>query len=197
NRPVVLADGAQLINPTTGVTVATNAPDPKWVPIPAGGQLAQVGPNGVTYSTPPGGAASAPGANPGPMSSQQLLPAVIAQESGGVPRPGVPTQYGTAQGVGQMLPKTAEGTARALGIPYEPVLAEGKTPEAIAYQTKLAQAYLEQGLQKYGGDPRKALMFYHGGPDEKLWGPKTHAYADQVLSRLQGGGPAPQPNIIN
>ncbi len=87
NKPVVLAQGSDLVNPATREVLASNAPEAKWIPVPAGGSIAQVGPNGLTYSSP-GGAGPAPGANPGPMNSQQLLPAVIAQESGGVPRPG-------------------------------------------------------------------------------------------------------------
>ena len=124
-----------------------------------------------------------------------IMPALIAQESGG--RAGVlgpQTDYGRAEGRTQMLPATAEAMARKLGVPWRPDLMRGDTPAAADYQDKLGQAYLEEGLAKYGGDPRKALMYYHGGPDESLWGPKTNAYADQVLGRLQpdqlAGGPA-------
>jgi hypothetical protein len=45
-------------------------------------------------------------------------------------------------------------------------------------------------MQKYPGDVRSALMYYHGGPDQKLWGPKTHAYADSILRHVGGASNA-------
>lgn len=151
------------------------------------GQDAQQQPQDAPQAQPMSG--GAPG-DPG-----TIMPALIAQESGG--RAGVlgpQTDYGRAEGRTQMLPATAEAMARKLGVPWRPDLMRGDTPAAADYQDKLGQAYLEEGLAKYGGDPRKALMYYHGGPDESLWGPKTNAYADQVLGRLQpdqlAGGPA-------
>lgn len=113
--------------------------------------------------------------------------ALIQQESGG--RPGVlgpQTPYGRAEGMTQMLPATAEEMARKVGLPWRPDLMRGDTPNAAKYQERLGRAYFEEGLQKYGGDVRKALMYYHGGPNERLWGPKTQAYADQVLARAGG-----------
>jgi hypothetical protein len=89
-----------------------------------------------------------------------------------------------------MLPKTAQAMAAKLNVPWRPELMTGTTPEAEQYQTTLGRAYFDEGMQKYGGDPRKALMYYHGGPDESLWGPKTNAYADAVLARA--GGPSSQ-----
>jgi hypothetical protein len=74
--------------------------------------------------------------------------------------------------------------AAKLGLPWRPELLKDTSPEADAYQQALGHAYLDEGLQKYGGDTRKALMYYHGGPDEKKWGPKTHAYANAVLARV-------------
>jgi hypothetical protein len=64
--------------------------------------------------------------------------------------------------------------------------AHWKTPEAADYQRKLGRAYFDEGMQKYPGDIRSALMYYHGGPDQAQWGPKTHAYADAILNRLAG-----------
>lgn len=119
--------------------------------------------------------------------TDKLFSALIQQESGG--RPGVlgpQTKYGVAEGMTQMLPATAESMARKLGVPWSPALMRDKTPQGARYQEMLGKAYFEEGLQKYGGDPRKALMYYHGGPDERLWGPKTRAYADQVLARAGG-----------
>lgn len=117
----------------------------------------------------------------------RVFEALIAQESGG--RAGVlgpETPYGRAEGKTQMLPATAEAMARKVGVPWNAALMRDNTPRGAAYQERLGRAYFEEGLQKYGGDVRKALMYYHGGPNEQLWGPKTRAYADQVLARAGG-----------
>jgi hypothetical protein len=90
-----------------------------------------------------------------------------------------------------VLPSTARGIAKNLGIPYREDLLTGTSPEAASYQDQLGRAYLQEGFQNTG-NAREALMYYHGGPDRSLWGPKTNAYADEVLSRWsQGGGVAP------
>jgi hypothetical protein len=139
-------------------------------------------------SDSPALSAEAPVATARPK-TDAVFSSLVQQESGG--RPGVTgpqTAYGRAQGMTQMLPATAQGVAQKLGVPWRPDLMTGTTPEAADYQQKLGQAYFQEGLQKYDGDPRKALMYYHGGPDERLWGPKTHAYADAVLSRAGGQG---------
>jgi hypothetical protein len=120
----------------------------------------------------------------------RVFNSLIIQESGG--RAGIPgpaTKYGTAHGMSQMLDGTGAEVARQLGLEWRPDLMRAATPEAAAYQRQLGRAYFEEGLQRYGGDVRKALMFYHGGPNEKLWGSKTHAYADAVLARSGGGSP--------
>lgn len=117
-----------------------------------------------------------------------LLDALIMQESSG--RPGIAgqkTKYGQPFGLGQMLPGTGMEMAANLGMPWRPDLMKGTSPEAAQYQAKLAGAYLQEGQAKTGND-RDALRYYHGGPNRKLWGPKTNAYADQVLARV-GKGP--------
>lgn len=110
--------------------------------------------------------------------------AAIMQESGG--RPGVigpDTAYGNAQGLTQMLPATAKSMAEKLGVAWVPELMTAATPEAAAYQEKLGRAYFDEGMAKYGGDPAKALAYYHGGPDERIWGPKTRAHVSAVLAK--------------
>ena len=99
----------------------------------------------------------------------RLLKAVASQESGGNPSAVSPAG---AQGLMQLMPDTAKG----LGVadPNDPA-------QAIFGGAK----YLAQGLDKYG-DPAKALMYYHGGPDEMIWGPKTQAYPGLVAARYQG-----------
>jgi soluble lytic murein transglycosylase-like protein len=90
-----------------------------------------------------------------------------------------------ALGSTQMLPATAAEMARKLGIPYRPDLLRSNDPAALAYQRRLGEAYLREGFDRTG-NPRDALRYYHGGPDRSIWGPKTNAYADSILSRLGG-----------
>lgn len=128
--------------------------------------------------------------------------ALVMQESSG--RPGVlgpQTKYGRAEGMTQMLPATAQEMARKLGVAWRPELMRGTSPEAAQYQQQLGRAYFDEGLQRYGGDVQKALMYYHGGPDERLWGPKTRSYAQSVLRRTQpfqtaSNAPVAQPGVI-
>lgn len=137
----------------------------------------------------------APQAYTGPLPTDpsQVFPHLVMQESGG--RAGVlgpQTRYGQAQGRTQMLPETARATARRLGVPWQPEMMTGTTPEAAAYQDRLGLAYLEEGLQNTG-NMRDALRYYHGGPNRALWGPKTNAYAEEVLGRMGSGAAAPAP----
>ena len=116
----------------------------------------------------------------------KLAGAVFQQESN--MRPGVKgqhTKYGQPIGLGQMLPDTAREMAAKNGLPWDYSLYSGTTPEAADYQAKLGAAYLHEGLRKTG-NARDALRYYHGGPNRRLWGPKTNAYADQVLARFRG-----------
>lgn len=96
------------------------------------------------------------------------------------------TKYGQPLGMTQLLPETAREMAGRLGLPFRENLLRGKSPEAAEYQKRLGRAYFEQGLKAHGGDLRKGLMYYHGGPDQRLWGPKTRRYADSVISRMRG-----------
>lgn len=112
--------------------------------------------------------------------------ALIQQESGGKAGiRGQQTAYGVPLGRTQLLPKTAQEMAAKLGLPWRPELLEGTTPEAAAYQDKLGRAYFDEGLQKSGGDIERALKYYHGGPNERMWGPKTNTYAKAVLARAR------------
>jgi soluble lytic murein transglycosylase-like protein len=85
----------------------------------------------------------------------------------------------------QMLPGTAQEMARKMGLPWRPDLLQSNDPSALDYQHRLGAAYLQEGFQKTG-NVRDALRYYHGGPDRSMWGPKTNAYADAILSRLGG-----------
>jgi len=119
-----------------------------------------------------------------PFQSADILPHLIQQESGGrVGVLGPQTQYGQAQGMTQMLPATAQGVAKRLGVPWRADLMTGKSPEAAQYQRALGQGYLEEALSKTG-NVTDALKYYHGGPNRRLWGPKTNAYANGIARRL-------------
>lgn len=149
-------------------------------PIPAAPGAEEAGVAGEGISAAP---ASAPhGSQPDP---EDVWQAAIQQESGG--RAGVlgpQTDYGRAEGLTQMLPATAEAMARKLGIAWNPALMRENSPKAKAYQERLGRAYFEEGLQKYG-NVEDALRYYHGGPNEDLWGPKTEAHVRAVMSRVQ------------
>jgi soluble lytic murein transglycosylase-like protein len=82
----------------------------------------------------------------------------------------------------QMLPATAREMARKLGVPFREDLLRGKSPEAAEYQKALGYAYFQEALAKTG-NITDALHYYHGGPDRKIWGPKTRRYAQEVLAR--------------
>lgn len=173
-----MTEGQTATNPQTGERIVLRGG--QWVPM------------GTAQSAPRPPRQSPRYSGPMPTSADEVFGSLIAQESGG--RAGVrgpDTQYGNALGRTQVLPLTARGIARNLGIPYREDLLTGTTPEAAAYQDTLGRAYLEEGFRNTG-NARDALMYYHGGPDRSLWGPKTNAYADEVLARWsQGGGVAP------
>jgi hypothetical protein len=81
-----------------------------------------------------------------------------------------------AVGLMQILPSTAH----SLGVdPRDPA-------QAIDGAGRLWQ----QNLKASGGDIDKAAMMYHGGPDTRQWGPKTHAYPQKLAAAL---GPSQQP----
>lgn len=119
-----------------------------------------------------------------PFQSADILPHLISQESGGrVGVSGIQTPYGQAQGLAQVLPATGQAVAKKLGVPWRPDLMSGHTPEAAQYQKAIGQGYLDEALNATG-NVSDALKYYHGGPSRKMWGPKTNAYAADVLRRM-------------
>lgn len=119
-----------------------------------------------------------------PFQSADILPHLVQQESGGrVGVSGPKTPYGQAQGLTQVLPATAQGIAKKLGVPWRPDLMSGKSDAAAKYQQAIGQAYLDEALDKTG-NVSDALKYYHGGPNRRIWGPKTNAYANGILRRL-------------
>jgi soluble lytic murein transglycosylase len=90
-----------------------------------------------------------------------LHSAVEAVESGG---DGNAESGAGAKGVMQVLDSTGQEVAGKLGVPWQPELMKGSTPEAKAYQRKIGGAYLDQQLEKYGGNRALALAAYNAGP---------------------------------
>lgn len=131
---------------------------------------------------------AAPRAAPSPnLTPEALFPALVQQESRGrAGAVGPNTQWGNALGKTQMLPATAREMAQRVGVPFDERRLRGTSPEDAAYQDQLGLAYLQQGFERTG-NAREALMYYHGGPDRRLWGPKTRQYAEDVLRRVQNG----------
>jgi soluble lytic murein transglycosylase len=118
------------------------------------------------------------------FNTKEAFEALIQQESGGrAGAIGPKTQWGNALGKTQLLPDTAREMAQKLGVPYREELLRGTSPEAAAYQRALGMAYFQEGLQRTG-NLTDALHYYHGGPNRKLWGPKTRSYAKSVLARM-------------
>ena len=106
----------------------------------------------------------------------KLLTGLIRAESNFDPNAGSPAG---AQGLTQLMP----GTAAGLGVtnPHDPVQSiEG------------GARYLRQQLDRFGGDPAKALAAYNAGPGavEKFGGvppyEETQNYVRRVLGYVQG-----------
>ncbi|RQS63832.1 lytic transglycosylase domain-containing protein [Burkholderia sp. Bp8984] len=106
----------------------------------------------------------------------RLIRAVIQTESSG--RPKAVSDQG-AVGLMQVEPSTAKGMG------YKGDLTDPQTNINAGTQ------YLSQLLDRYG-DPQKALMAYHGGFDQRGWGPLTQAYPGKVLTNFNKL-PATQP----
>lgn len=100
-----------------------------------------------------------------------LLRAVAAQESRFNPKAvGPQTDYGRALGLMQIL----DSNAKAAGIdPFKP-------EQAIPWAAQTLRA----SLDKHDGNLDAAVMEYHGGPNQKLWGPKTKQYVSDVAGQF-------------
>src|SRR4051794_21581922 len=84
-----------------------------------------------------------------------LLKSVAMAESG--MNRNTPDSYQGAQGLMQIIPPTA----RALGVN------DARDP---AQAIPAAARYLAEGYDKTGS-AAGAVMYYHGGPDQRQWGP--------------------------
>ncbi len=106
-----------------------------------------------------------------------LLRAVVHVESGG--NPNAVSEVG-AQGPAQLMPTTA----KSLGVKnaFDP-------RENIFGAAKL----LDENLTRYG-NANDAILAYHGGTDQKNWGPKTRSYLEKVTNAYQG---TKMPSTVN
>lgn len=89
-------------------------------------------------------------------------------------------------GIGQQMPATAKALAERIGMPYRPDLMGGTSSQARQYQNAITEAATKEAWQATGGDPRAAAMYYHGGSNRQIWGPKTRQYANEVIQRIGG-----------
>lgn len=106
---------------------------------------------------------------------------------------GVPTQWGRAVGVGQVLDSTGRQMASRLGLAWRPELMQQRSRAAYDYQLKIAHAYWQEARANTT-NLADAARYYHGGPNRALWGPKTEKYARKVVSSA-GGNSTPGRSI--
>lgn len=100
-----------------------------------------------------------------------LLRAMAWQESSFNPKAvGPMTDYGQARGLMGVLDSNAKAANINASDPAQ----------AIPWAAK----YLRQALDKNGGDIDAAVMEYHGGPNQKIWGPKTQQYVSDVSNKF-------------
>lgn len=109
--------------------------------------------------------------------------AIIGQETGG--RYGVPNGQGSgAMGIGQQMPATARVLAERLGLPYRPDLMAGTDKASRDYQDAITGAATREAYDAGRGDPRASAMYYFGGSNRSMWGPKTRRYGNDIMTRL-------------
>lgn len=84
----------------------------------------------------------------------------------------------------QVQDATGQEMAQKLGLPWRPDLMRGTDQASADYQRAIGNAYLREGIDKTGST-LGGLMYYHGGPNRRYWGPKTRAYAAEVLRRIR------------
>lgn len=91
------------------------------------------------------------------LASPDLIAAVVQQESGG--RTDAVSPKG-ALGVMQLMPATAREIAKKVGLPFN----EKRLVVDPEYNKALGTAYLNEQLERYGGNVALALAAYNAGP---------------------------------
>ncbi len=150
---------------------------PRPVTVGAGDTVIEYQPGGGDQSSGGGG-----------LTVDTVLPVIMQQESGGNYTAKNPETG--ALGAYQVMPATAQGIAKQLGIPWKPELMANDTPAGRSYQDRIGRAAVKEAIDASGGDPATMAAYYHGGSDQSKWGPRTQQYASEVAGRLGGrGGP--------
>lgn len=122
----------------------------------------------------------------GPVGLDQFRAAIVQQESRG--NYAARNRDTGAMGAYQVMPETGRVLAGRLGLPWRPDLMTSNTPEGRQYQDAVGNAAVKEAYEYGGGDVAKAAMYYHGGSNQKIWGPKTRQYASEIGQRLGGAG---------
>lgn len=129
----------------------------------------------------------------GSLTVDRLRPAIVAQESHG---DYTLTSPQGALGAYQIMPDTARTLAGRAGLPWRRDLMTSNTPEAKKYQDTLGNAAIQEAISAGGGDLATTAMYYHGGSNRAIWGPKTRQYAADIANRMGGAAPAPAANAM-
>lgn len=82
------------------------------------------------------------------------------------------------------MPDTARALSARLGLPYQPELLRGNSPQARQYQDRLTDAALQEAWRAGGGNAEKAARYYFAGPNKSGHGPKTDQYGRDILRRM-------------
>ena len=175
-------DAVQMAGRTISGLMGRGRPAPEPPPVDTTADVLGIGGGrqGGTRATAPTAASG--------ISPDALFNSIVYQESRG--RPGLvgpQTRYGRAYGMTQMLDATAEATARQHGVPWRPEMMRGTSRDAANYQRSLGRLHFNDLWRRYNGNPEMVALAYHGGTDQRIWGPRTRRYAREVLGRIGGG----------
>lgn len=100
---------------------------------------------------------------PGDLSSDKVFSAMIPAESGGRQfngNGGTLTSPAGAMGIAQVLPATAEETAKKHGLQWDPQ----RFMSDAGYNMQIGQLYHQDLSKKYGGNQALAVAAYNAGP---------------------------------
>ena len=109
----------------------------------------------------PGGAGANTGGNVSDTDFEALWTRVKSAEGGIGAQGQALTSPAGAIGISQILPSTARDTAARLGLPFD----QQRLYTDQKYNETLGRAYLQEQLDKYGGNPTLAAAAYNAGPD--------------------------------
>ncbi|CAB4159002.1 LT_GEWL domain containing protein [uncultured Caudovirales phage] len=129
----------------------------------------------------------------GDPSKRRVAESVVrhAERHGVPPRLALAVTYAESRfRVDAVGPQTPWG--RAYG-PMQVLVSTARTVEpgvsAAALRTyevgpRVGVAYLARGFREQRGDMCRTAMRYHGGPNERMWGPRTRQYCRIVMGAL-------------